>query len=60
MATIDLRYVRTPEDARRVMDRGLADVPRQCRWCGDLMAGSLVCPCDRAQEEWRRIMADDR
>lgn len=57
MATIDLRHVRTPEEARRLMDEGLANVPRRCRWCSGLCTPAIPCHCDRAQEEARRIRA---
>lgn len=60
MATIDLRNVKTPEEARAAMERGLANVPRRCRWCGGLTVPAVPCRCDQAQEEARRIAGDPR
>lgn len=57
MATIDLRHVRTPEEAGRLMREGLADVPRRCRWCEGPCTPAVPCSCDRAQQEARRIRA---
>lgn len=60
MATIDLRAVKTPEEARAIMDRGLAEIPRRCRWCSGPTIPAVPCGCDRAQEEARRIRAGER
>lgn len=60
MTTIDLRHVRTPEEARRVVDQALANVPALCRWCGVPSIRWTPCSCDRAQEEARRIAGADR
>ena len=58
MATIDLRHVRTPEQARRLMEQGLANVPTVCRWCRAPHIRNTPCSCDRAQQEAARIRAD--